>query len=151
MKLARPFLFLALSLSTLSLAACSGSSADDAASPETAAASADQDLTKALGPGHYQLVSDDGLSGVWIIDLTLHHDGTYDALFGTDISNVSGHQFNGQGHYHLANFRAGPSIVFEGGGGWEFTYAAQSDGTFHVRTLNSLQDLQTRFVIKKTH
>lgn len=115
--------------------------------------------TKAPPPGHYEVVNDTQLSGLWIDDVTLNADGTFEGTFGSDVSNLSGHEFNSAGHYAFHTFTAGPSLVFTDngtaqnafGGVYQFTFQTQRDGTLSVRTLDSDPSFQTKFTLKTSH
>jgi hypothetical protein len=115
--------------------------------------------TKAPPPGHYEVVNDTQLSGLWIDDVTLSADGTFKGTFGSDVSNLSGHEFGSAGHYAFHTFTAGPSLVFTDngtaqnafGGVYQFTFQTQLDGSLSVRTLDSDASFQTKFTLKASH
>ncbi|GAC1352216.1 MAG: hypothetical protein NVS3B20_14590 [Polyangiales bacterium] len=117
-------------------------------------ARAEEALTPVTFAGTYRVVEDTlTLSGFWIDSVIVRSDGTYDAVFGSDVSNLSGHQLPVHGGtYALRRFTAGASIVFFRPGTSDgFTYVQNADGTLTLRHLSSDRAAQTRFTLRRVH
>jgi hypothetical protein len=133
-------------LATTTAIACGSSSS-------TAADDSDLVATPAALIGHFQVVEDPNtLGGLWINDVTLQRNGSFNATFGSDVSNLSGHEFTARGTFSTHRFTAGPSVVFAYSGPDSpnsFTYAVQPDGTIKMRHLDSAVLMQTKFTLRK--
>jgi len=97
-------LFLVTSFALLSLVAsgCAAANDSDATSSE--------DLASTAPIGHYLLATDNPTSFLWLNEINLHHDGTFDGNFGSDVSNLSGHFFLANGTYKVAQTSRGRAL-----------------------------------------
>jgi hypothetical protein len=102
--------------------ACSASPDSDATSSEDLAASAPI--------GHYLLAENDPQDFIWVNEINLHHDGTFDGNFGSGVSNLSGHFFLANGTYALTQSSKGRVLALT----YSFDGAPSGTSTYLVKT-----------------
>jgi hypothetical protein len=129
-------------LSILALSACGG----HAASSDMAS----QDETGNEIVGHFVLAPGGAdRADVWVEEMNLHVDGVFEANFGSDVSNLSGHHFLAGGTYVVDAKSSTIHFSYDGPNAWNSWRFKAVAGGIELATTDS--DFGTQPTVRMNH